>query len=131
MSDFDEEQERAQRFVERAFPEVAAFLADERSLPTYGPSQVFDDEGITPHVIVRVAVALSREQLITAFALGSEDLLPDVDPASLSADEVRREVEGYFANGGIVEIDTTIAEGRPRTESLAAAVERAYPEVAR
>ncbi|MGW8682143.1 DUF6907 domain-containing protein [Streptomyces sp. NPDC055817] len=34
MSDFDDEQEKAQRFVERAFPEVAAFLAGERDKGT-------------------------------------------------------------------------------------------------
>lgn len=108
-------------------------------LPVYGPSEVFEDEGITAHVVVRVAVAMSREQLITALTVGVTNL-GAVDPAGMSADEVRREVEGYFAACGIVEIDTLIDEGWPtsfapaarqRMEDIVAAVERAYPEVSR
>ncbi|MEH0553407.1 hypothetical protein [Streptomyces sp. B21-101] len=108
-------------------------------LPAYGPSEVFEDEGITPHVIVRVAIAMSREQLITALTIGVTNL-GVVDPAELSDDEVRREVEAYFATCGIVEIDTLIAEGwltsfapaaRQRMADIVAAVERAYPEVSR
>lgn len=108
-------------------------------LPVYGPSEVFEDEGITPHVVVRVAVAMSREQLITALTIGVTNL-GVVDPAGLSDVEVRREVEAYFATCGIVEIDTLIAEGWPtsfrpaarqRMADIVAAVERAYPEVSR
>lgn len=162
------EEERARRFVERHFPEVAGFLAAERGeglvptfgptglemvdepgeqaaaepeqLPVYGPSEVFDDEGVTPHVVVRVAVALSREQLVTALAIGVTNLGADTDPEQMTADEVRREIEGYFAAVGLVEIDTLIDEGWPRSfppaaqlrmDAIAAAVERAYPAVAR
>lgn len=108
-------------------------------LPAYGPSEVFEDEGITAHVVVRVAIAMSREQLITALTIGVTNL-GTVDPAQLSAEEVRREVEAYFAACGIVEIDTLIAEGWPtsfpeaarqRMQDIEAAVERAYPEVQR
>lgn len=107
-------------------------------LPVYGPTEVFDDEGVTPHVVVRVAVALSREQLVTALTIGVTTMGADSDPAEMTPDDVRREVEGYFAACGIVEIDTLIDEGWPasfrpsveqRMADIVAAVERAYPEV--
>jgi hypothetical protein len=138
----EREEEKARQFVDRHFPEVAAFLAAERTaeLPAYGPSEVFDDEGITPHVVVRVAVALSREQLVTALTIGVTNLGIGADPAEMTAEEVRREVEAYFAACGLVEIDTLIRDGWPRSfpeaarvrrEDIEAAVERAYPGVSR
>lgn len=112
-------------------------------LPAYGPSELFEDEGVTAHVIVRVAVALSREQLETALAIGVTEH-GGADPASMSAEDVRREVEGLFAACGTVEIDNALeAEdgwwpGRARPdgalftrEAIAAAIDQAYPEVAR
>lgn len=110
------------------------------NLPAYGPSEVFDDEGVTPHVVVRVAIALSREQLITALTIGVTNMGAETLPGQMTADEVRREIEGYFAAVGLVEIDTLIDEGWPMSfpqsaqahlEDIVAAVERAYPEVSR
>ena len=133
MSDFDDEQERAQESVERAFPDVARFLGQ---LPSYGPTEVFDDEGITPDVIVRVAYALSREQLLAALTIGFTELDPTLDAGNLTTEDVRREVEGWFAAQGIVEIDRYVAQGQltaypvevqPVMDALAAALDRAYP----
>ena len=63
----DDEQERAQRSVERMFPEVARFLGRERpGMPVYGPTDPFGDEEHEPDVIVRVDFLMSREQIMEA-----------------------------------------------------------------
>jgi hypothetical protein len=105
-------------------------------LPVYGPTDLFDDEGITPDVIVRVAIALSRKQLLTALTIGFTEMIPTLDADNLTVEDVRREVEGWFAAQGIVEVDRYEAQGQltaypveaqPVMDALAAALDRAYP----
>jgi len=133
VSDFDDEQERAQRSVERMFPEVARVLDQ---LPTYGPTEVFREEDVTPDVIVRVAFALSREQLMTALTIGFTELVPDVDAETIAVEETRKEVEGWLHAAAIIELDRYVTQGQltaypveaqPVIDALAAALDRAYP----
>lgn len=134
MSD---EQERAQRSVERMFPEVARFMGQLRhELPLFGPTDLFDDEGITPDVIVRVDYALSREQLHAAMMVAFTEIADGRSPEDLSVVEVRTEVEGYLAAHGILAVDNQIADGEHHDftaeqqrimQLLAESIERAYP----
>ncbi|MFE9602021.1 DUF6907 domain-containing protein [Streptomyces hokutonensis] len=134
MSD---EQERAQRSVERMFPEVARFMGQLRhELPLFGPTDLFDDEGITPDVIVRVDYALSRQQLHAALVVAFTEIAEGRSPEDLSVVEIRTEVEGYFAGHGIVAVDNQIADDEHHVftaeqqrimQGLAEAIERAYP----
>ncbi|MEU5347782.1 hypothetical protein AB0H18_44495 [Streptomyces sp. NPDC020766] len=129
----DDEQERAQRSVERAFPEVARFLDQ---LPTYGPTEVFREEDVTPAAVVRVAFALSREQLMTALSIGFTELVPDVDAETITVEQTRKEVEGWLHAAAVIELDRYVRQGqltaypveaRPVMDALAAALDRAYP----
>ncbi|KDN78257.1 hypothetical protein DF19_39705 [Streptomyces olindensis] len=136
MSDEDE---RAKRFVERHFPEVTAFLADERGeLPVYGPTEVFREEDVTPDAVVRVAFALSREQLLTALTIGFTELVPDVDAETITVEQTRTEVEGWLHAAAVIELDRYVTQGQltaypveaqPVMDALAAALDRAYPTV--
>ncbi|MGP4048762.1 DUF6907 domain-containing protein [Streptomyces sp. 2A115] len=105
-------------------------------LPVYGPTQILPDEGITPDVVVRVAYALSREQLATALGIGWAQMGEGRDPASLTVAEIREEVEGILGAAPVAEIDNVMERDRRRTwsakhqavmDQLAAAVDRAYP----
>lgn len=105
-------------------------------LPVYGPTKVFDDEGVTPDAVVRVAYALSRKQLLAALTIGFTEMIPTLDAHNLTVEDVRREVEGWFATQGFIEIDRYVAQGQltaypaeaqPVMDALAAALERAYP----
>jgi hypothetical protein len=134
MSD---EQERAQRSAERAFPDVARFLGERHgTLPVYGPTDPHGDEDHTPEVIVRVDYALSREQVVTALGISFAEIAADRDPEALTVAEVRYEVEGFLAVQGIYELDRQMERDAQRTfppeqqrvmQVLAEAVERAYP----
>jgi hypothetical protein len=102
----------------------------------YGPTDLFDDEGITPDVIVRVAYALSRKQLLTALSIGFTEMIPDLDAENLTTEDVRREVEGWLAAQAITEVDRYVTQGQltaypveaqPVMDALAAALDRAYP----
>lgn len=135
MSDFDDEQERARRSVNDQFPGVAAFLAGEQ-LPVYGPTEVFQEEDVTPDVVVRVAYALSREQLMTALTIGFTELIPDRQAEDLTVEETRLEVEGWLHAAAVIELDRYVAQGQltaypveaqPVMDALAAALDRAYP----
>lgn len=106
------------------------------NLPVYGPTEVFDDEGVTPDVVVRVAYALSRQQLLTALTIGFTEMLPTLDAFNLSTEDVRREVEAWFAAEGITAVDQYMAQGQltaypveaqPVMDALAEALDRAYP----
>ena len=131
------EEERAQRFVERHFPEVSRFLARERAgTPVYGPTDPFGDEEHDPDVIVRVDYLLSREQITTALGIAYAEIAADRDPESLPVFEVRHEVEAYLAVQGLHELGKQMERDAARTfppeqqqvmQLLAEAVERAYP----
>lgn len=134
MSD---EMERAQRSVERMFPEVARFLGQLRhELPLFGPTDLFDDEGVRPDVIVRVDYALSFRQLHAALVVAFTEIAEGRSPEDLSVVEVRTEVEGYLAAQGIVAVDNQMADAEHRdltaeqqriVQGLVEAIERAYP----
>ncbi|MEW2083498.1 hypothetical protein [Streptomyces sp. NPDC005283] len=105
-------------------------------LPVFGPTVVTGDEDAQPDIIVRVALALSRQQVAMALAVSFTELNPDRDPAALTVDEIRGEVEGYLAAAGIVTVDEALETEQGRTypphqqaivSALAAAVDRAYP----
>ncbi|RPE44139.1 hypothetical protein EDD90_7369 [Streptomyces sp. Ag109_O5-1] len=107
-----------------------------RDLPVFGPTEVLDDEGITPEVIVRTDVALSREQLAAALGIAFSDIAADQDPEQLTVLQTRTEIEGMLTAGGIVSIDNLLArdqdteftaERRAVMDALRRAVDRAYP----
>ncbi|MEV6835521.1 hypothetical protein AB0N17_13555 [Streptomyces sp. NPDC051133] len=109
-------------------------------LPVYGPSEVFNVYDTDPAVIVRVAIALSREQLMAALSIGFTEIAPDRSADSLTVEETRAEVEGWLASTAIVELDRYVRQGQltayppeaqPTMDALAEALLRAYPEAGR
>lgn len=105
------------------------------NLPVYGPTEVLGDEDTEAVVVVRVAYALSREQLLTALSIGYTEMVPDRDPDSLTVDETRSEVEGWLAAQSIIELDRYVTQGQLTAypaeqqavlDQLAEAVTRAY-----
>lgn len=108
------------------------------NLPTYGPTEVFSEEGVTPDVVVRVAFALTREQLMTALSIGFTELVPDVDPETITVEETRTEVEGWLHAAAVIELDryvirdrltADLPEAQPVMDALGRALDRAYPPV--
>jgi hypothetical protein len=107
------------------------------NLPVYGPTEVFKDEDdTTPDVIVRVAYALSREQLLTALTIGFTEMNPDLDAETITVEETRSEVEGWLHGAAVIELDRYVRQGQltaypveaqPVMDALAAALDRAYP----
>jgi hypothetical protein len=104
-------------------------------LPVFGPTDVSADEDTDAVVVVRVAYALSREQLLAALAYGFPEMADGREPADLSNKEVRTEVEGYLGMQGIVELDRIVTHEQGRTyppeqrailDALAAAIDRTY-----
>ncbi len=105
-------------------------------LPVYGPTEVFREEDVTADVVVRVAFALSREQLFTALSVGFTELIPSRTPESLTVEETRSEVEGWLHGAAVYELDQYVQQGQltaypveaqPVIDALAAALDRAYP----
>lgn len=105
------------------------------NLPVFGPTQVHDVEGITADVVVRTAVALSRDQLVAACGLAFTDL-PEIDPSTAPVDVIRAEIEGHMASQAILDVDDVTESGwiesfprehPERWAQLLTAVERAYP----
>jgi hypothetical protein len=105
-------------------------------LPVFGPTEVFREEDVTPDVVVRVAFALSREQLLTALSIGFTELIPDVDAETITVEETRTEVEGWLHAAAVIELDRYVTQGqltayppeaRPVMDALSAALDRAYP----
>lgn len=139
------EEERAQRFVERHFPEVAGFLAAERGeglVPTFGPTglQNVHDDAPVPFAVIRIDYRVSREELFAALVIGFTDINPDRDPDAMTVEDIRREVEGTLAASSFNEVwlmverlerggHSTVQERR--LQALERALQRAYPEVAR
>ncbi|WP_405524625.1 hypothetical protein OG426_16175 [Streptomyces canus] len=107
------------------------------NLPSYGPTEVFHDEDDTaPDAVVRVAFALSREQMMTALSIGFTEIAPDRDAEDLTVEEVRSEVEGWLHGAAVIELDRYVRQGQltayppeaqPVMDALAAALDRAYP----
>ncbi|MFJ8822393.1 DUF6907 domain-containing protein [Streptomyces sp. NPDC102467] len=104
-------------------------------LPAFGPSQVFEVEGVAADLVIRVAAAVSREQLLAAVALAFTNM-PETDPATLTPEQIRTEVESELAVQMLADVDRTLADGwavRFEQEHLAryrqftTALENAYP----
>ncbi|MFH0244431.1 hypothetical protein ACGRHY_18905 [Streptomyces sp. HK10] len=107
--------------------------------PAYGPSLVSGIGGDGPaRAVVRLAVAVTRDELLYALAEQYALMGEETDPDALSAAEVRQMVEWSLQGYSAVEIergtarlwagveDWTDAE-RDRMQGLARAVDRAYP----
>lgn len=106
------------------------------NLPVYGPTEVFREEDTDPDAVVRVAFALSREQLLTALSIGFTEMIPDIDPETITVEETRKEVEGWLHAAAVIELDRYVRQGQltayppeaqPVMDALAAALDRAYP----
>lgn len=106
------------------------------NLPVYGPTEPLCDEEHTPEVIVRVDFLMSREQLVTALGIAWAEIAADRDPESLTAREVRHEVEAYLSVQAFHELGKQMERDQARVfppeqqavmQLLAAAIERAYP----
>lgn len=136
--------ERARRFVARHFPETARFLATENPdaplLPAFGPSEVFGGvDDLTPAVaVVRVAMALTREQLSTALGIAFAEIAADGPAESLTDEEVRREIELHLAAQAFHSVDMQMErdanrqwddETRRILDAIAAKVDQAYAQV--
>jgi hypothetical protein len=127
------EEERAQRSVERAFPDVARFLGQ---LPVYGPTEVQNvNDDFGPAVaVVRVDFALSREELVAALSYGYAIANQDCPVEDMSVEDIRREVEGYLAFAGYQRMTEHVEAERARRHqdpvtqaAFEAAIDRAYP----
>jgi hypothetical protein len=135
------EEERAQRFVERHFPEVSRFLAAERGgapAPVFGPTDVQNvhDDQPEPHVTVRVAYRMSRVELFAVLAAGYAVTNIDRSPDSMTVEEIRYDVEGYLADTSLLNLSDTVetvegilarGEHPEQTQALKRALDRAYP----
>lgn len=106
------------------------------NLPVFGPTEVFREEDVEADAVVRVALALSREQLLTALSIGFTEMTPDRAAESLTVEETRREVEGWLHAAAVIELDRYVRQGQltaypveaqPVMDALAAALDRAYP----
>ncbi|MFB7739591.1 hypothetical protein ACFC08_35630 [Streptomyces sp. NPDC056112] len=73
--------------------------------PAFGPTEIIGDDEHTPHAIVVLAVALPHEQLRAALAIGHGQMAGEPPLEDMSADDVRREVEGYLGACAVVELD--------------------------
>ncbi|MFD7709502.1 hypothetical protein [Streptomyces sp. NPDC059786] len=141
MVDESTDDQDAERFVERHFPEVSRFLAEERGhrpAPTFGPSGIHNvhGDGTPARAIVRLDLQVSYDELVIAFLVGFTMQHPGRDPESMSAAEVRAVVEGYLASASCTELARAVGEleigdlTRDQYEQLPAlirAVEDAYP----
>lgn len=106
------------------------------TLPIFGPTEVQNvDDDLGPAVaIVRVDFALSREELQTALAYGYASANQDCPVEDMTAEDVRREVEGHLAFAGYVKLTRHVESERVRSDkdpvrdaAFEAAIDRAYP----
>lgn len=99
--------------------------------PSFGPTEIIGDDEQTPFAIVHLAIALPREQLRAALAIGHAEMageppLPDMSPA-----DTRREIEGHLGACAVIELDREAASINERLSpelaaELDAAIDRAY-----
>lgn len=104
--------------------------------PVFGPTLINRDDDSDAHVIVQVALVLSREHLRTALAIGYAEMNDGRELDELTVKEIREEVEGHLGACAVIEIDresrsVSARLARPdRAQLLAAldaALDRAYP----
>ncbi|PWJ02410.1 hypothetical protein DKG34_38705 [Streptomyces sp. NWU49] len=99
--------------------------------PTFGPTEIHGDDEHIPHAIVQVAIALPREQLRAALAVGHAQMSGEPPLEDMTVLDVRREIEGYLAAGAVFELyreaDALNERLAPEhTAALDAAIDRAY-----
>lgn len=135
------EDERAQKFVERHFPVTAQFLATEHGegpAPIYGPTDVQNahDDQPEPHVVVHVACRMSRWELLAALAAGYATTNIERSPDDMTVQQIRYDVEAQLSGSSwrsmeelVEEVAGTVERGE-HPEQMAAlkrAIDRAYP----
>ena len=99
--------------------------------PAYGPTTTIPASDETPLAAVRLALAVTREQLRAALATGHAENVGTPALADMSAADIRSEVEGHLAAGAILELHHTTDTIGPRIDAehradLDAAIDRAY-----
>ncbi|WP_330347517.1 hypothetical protein [Streptomyces sp. NBC_00582] len=108
------------------------------SLPTFGPTGLQNVHDDAPHgyAVVRLDYRVSRDELFAALVLGFTETDPDRDPALMTVEEVRGEVESTLAGHSFTEVWRVIEQLRDgsfspwqadRLEGLRQAMGRAYP----
>ncbi|MGW0372444.1 DUF6907 domain-containing protein [Streptomyces coeruleorubidus] len=99
--------------------------------PSFGPTEIIGDEEQTPFAIVHLAIALPREQLRAALAIGHAEMAGEPPLPEMSAVDIRREVEGHLGACAVIELDREAASINERLSpelaaELDAAIDRAY-----
>ncbi|MFD5297198.1 DUF6907 domain-containing protein [Streptomyces mutabilis] len=99
--------------------------------PVFGPTEIIGDDEQPTHAIVQLALALPREQLRAALAIGHAQMAGEPPLDEMSVSDVRREVEGYLGAASIVDLyrETAVVAERITEEHAAeldAAIDRAY-----
>ncbi|WP_055612830.1 DUF6907 domain-containing protein [Streptomyces phaeochromogenes] len=135
------EDERAQKFVERHFPVTAAFLAAERGegpAPVYGPTglQNAHDDQPEPYVTVRVDYRVSRFELFAALAAGYATSNEMQDPDGMTVQQIRYDVEAQLSLMSWRDMEDLVesvagqieqGEHPEQMQALKRAMDRAYP----
>ncbi|MEV7427028.1 hypothetical protein [Streptomyces sp. NPDC091212] len=113
--------------------------ADFTVLPVFGPTGVANvhDDASVSYGIIRIDYLVSREELFAALVMGFTDTNPERDPAVLSVNDVRREVEGTLATASgtdvtrfaarLAHVEGRTVEQEDRLHRLSQALDRAYP----
>lgn len=100
--------------------------------PAFGPTDPIPcDPDLAPFANVRLELAVTREQLRAALAIGHAEQAGQPPLADMSVADIRREVEGYLAAGAVLatapEVTAVNAALTPsRAAELDAAIDRAY-----
>ncbi|MEU4487366.1 hypothetical protein AB0H94_21220 [Streptomyces purpurascens] len=108
------------------------------STPTFGPTglQNVHEDAPVPHVVVRLDVQLSREELFAALVLGFTETDVDRNPDALSVEAIRTEVESCLASASFNEVWKVLERVEDghytgpqlrRLDALRRAMDRAYP----
>ncbi|MFC7892705.1 DUF6907 domain-containing protein [Streptomyces sp. NPDC057381] len=99
--------------------------------PVFGPTEIIGDDEQPTLAIVQLAIALPREQLRAALAIGHAQMAGEPPLDEMSVLDVRREVEGYLGAASIVDLyrETAVVTKRITPEhavELDSAIDRAY-----
>jgi hypothetical protein len=100
--------------------------------PAFGPTETFPcDENSTPFAVVTLSVAVTREQLRAALAIGQAEQASEPPLPELTVVDTRRQVEGYFAAAAVIESERELQAvnaslGADLAADLDAAIDRAY-----
>lgn len=112
-------------------------------LPTFGPTGAIPcDENYTPFATVRMDLAVTREQLRAALAIGHAEQSGEPALDDMSVRDIRHEVETHLGACAVIQLDSEAGSLNARLSpelaaELDAAIDRAYtrpnpkPEVLR